>query len=339
MRRKLRPILLVTLVSFLLGLWLSLRNAEHDLLQRLREAPVLTILTDQPDWWQSVARRAEYLGIAKLELVHPARRSWGEILNPTNSKCDLLTVKSYFLRHFSNKKWLESVRDNSPWWELLHPDFQDTPATLHPGQYLPLLWSVTTWQVSNPTTTDGRLELKTSLDDALLVAIDLHETTDDFNESQQIDNQETAEQLWNYVKENISMSFNQPETNIPLKPVKAVQTFVTEAQEKNSSDSKLSHNDLWTWGLGVCPGHRDNKALNDFIVWLLEPQNMALMAQDSRLGLTTMSGEHNPVSLLRPSNLRGFKLENLRRRELSWDLSSAWEDLLTQKSNTSPAKR
>ncbi|MGE0763844.1 MAG: hypothetical protein AB7N80_11250 [Bdellovibrionales bacterium] len=334
MRQKLRPILLITLVSFLLGLWLSLRHAEQDLLKRLREAPTLTILTDQPTWWRRIAELAEAQGVARLALLTPPRREWQETLNKTKASCDLVTTKSYFLRHFHNHKWLDPLPKGVAWSELLHPDFRDSTPGLDTPTYLPLLWSVTAWQTISNANEDGRLELKTSLDDALLIAIDLNESRDDFNEEEPLDNHETAEQLWNQTKENISLALNQPDTHIPLKPIKATQRFVTEArEEKNPTplNDRLSHNDLWTWGLGVCRGHAQSAALQDFVSWLLENDNVSLMAADSLMALTVMSGEHARENLWHPSNLRGFNLERLRRRELSWDLAAAWEELFSQK--------
>ncbi len=329
MRSRLRPLILVTLVSFLLGLWLSLRNAEKDLLDSLRAPPELVLLTDQPQWWTSVTQKARKESIVNLQILSQPRRLWSGTLNRAKAGCHLVTTKSFFLRHFLTHKWLESVDKADTWRELLHPDFREINEGIQSRQFLPLLWSVTTWQPASTPPTEKRVRLKTSLDDALLVAIDLRENRDDgFTDT--TDNLETVEQIWNDTKDRLSLAITHPETHVPVEPVKAVQKFITESRDENQiPEPPFNFDDLWTWGVGFCPGHSNSPEAVEFINWLLEPQNISLLGHESGLGLTLMSGDHENDSKRRPSNLRGFSLERLRRRELSWDLAAAWEDLFT----------
>lgn len=329
MSRLLRPLIFVSIVSFLLGLWLSLRKAETNLLDQMQELPQITLLTDTPDWWTSVARKARQERVAQLQIVSPSRTQWGEWLAPDRAKCDLVATHSYFLTHFLENKWLAPKTATSERWaDQIHPDFRDLPGSSL-GEFLPLLWSVTLWEPGDDKNPGGRLVVNTSVDDALFLALDLHPESSEPSEQDAEDLNARSKKIWGSSESEIMLNLAPTEFAVPTAPVKAQLLYAHKMKDPKiqtlESLPANSQGSLWYYGVGRCRNSPPNVATENFMAWLLKTENLKELANESDMALTAAAADNEAIpSNQRPSFLRQLPLGGLKRRELPWDLAAAW---------------
>lgn len=331
MARLLRPLIFVGVISFMLGLWLSLRRAESNLFAHLREPRTITILTDEPEWWHPLVRKARQDGVAEVQLLTPSRRRWGDLLSSKTPKCHLVTTSSFFVSQFASHHWLDAqstALDKAR--DQIHPDFRDLGGSGKP-EFLPLLWSVTLWSEEKSPDPSARLAIHTSLDEALLVALDLHPGEMDMVDPDTTDPIELVRQLWAKVEDEVTLSLKQSEYAVPLSSVKARQLYASQVSSPVITPTENLPNNgqanLWYYGAGVCPGQLQSSEIQEFVQWLLRPENMALLANESGMSVTVSAAENERLPAnQRPSFLRQLPLGMVKGRELPWDLAAAWMD-------------
>lgn len=343
MHRWVRPFLLVTIVSFLLGLWLSLRRAEHSLLAELKALPEVVLLTDQPSWWKGLSDMARRENIAELRVVQLPRKRWSEVAtaqNP-NDSCDLVAFPSFYAHHFIAQKWIKTLAPRKDsLWDQVHPDFRDIPSGVGRGRFLPLIWSLSFWLAQADK--DGRLEVRTSIDEALLLALDLHPAEIEIEEQDAADSSDFAQALWTKTQGQITLNLNAKNDSEPPSKIKASQVYATRiATEFTPLDNipKADKATLSSYGISLCASAKDQDGALAFLDWLIKPENVTLLSYSAGMASTFSSSDAGNIpATLRPSYLRKFSLALIRQRELNWDLASAWHDLLLN-TEAAPASR
>lgn len=333
MHRWLRPLLLTCLVSFFLGIWFSLQKAETKIFSRLKTLPHFKLLTDQPEWWQPIAEAARQEGVVELELLSPKRHEWEGLMRSDHGGCHLVALKSYFERYFvGNEVILPFPSALESHWDQIHPDFRSGNRPYHS---LPLLWSVAGWQPNSETMGggDSRLRIRTSPDEALLLAYDLSliANPESMDEGEDLDWPTVAKEAWNQLKNQVVFEFSRLETAIPLFPVKGTQIYASEDKDTAGIQTlpNSKENVLWTYGLSLCRTPVATEHLDRFFQWLLQAETLRQLVQQSELGGTASALDHVDLPpAQQPSGLRRFSLARLRHRELTWPMAAAWYDLL-----------
>lgn len=352
MRRVLRPLFVAGLVSFLLGVWFSLNRVEKGLLQKIQNSKSITLLTDDPELWEPLAELSDLDGPVSLRITSAARTDWEDILKSKSGPkvCDFVAIKSFYLSDLIQEQMVAPYSQEDLWWRSeLHPDFQSPAFDPQKSHFLPLLWSVTQWRPSDLTQkSDWRWLVRTSSDEALLLAYDLKLTEAIEGDSEGLEWSVVAFRLWQSLKNQVLLAFGTSDTFVPIAPVKATQVSSPEFFDAAGSGTRVDRNalptdkmDLWLLGLGICPGQdsRDS-ARRDFLKWLLRPEVQIQLAERTQMGSTLMSMAHfSGEKSASPMGLREFSLNRLRQRNLPWRLGAVWADVLTGKISSTDIER
>lgn len=335
MRKWLRPVILTVLVSFLLGIWFSLRKAENHILSRLKTLPKVVLLTDHPEWWRALADKARTQAILDLELITPPRAEWEAVIKDSAHGCHLVAIKSLFQKDLAVNQIISPFPDElATHWDQVHPDFRPKDSR-EKHFYLPVAWSVTRWRQSEDTpSANGRLQIKTSPDEALLAAYDLNLVgpAESDGGDEELDWSAIAKAAWNRLTATAFFDFTGVETTIPPFPVKGLQEFAKEdLQVPPPKDFPAAAElNLWTYGLSLCQSPVPPTVLARFFQWFLDPEQLALFLKSSQLNGAMASLEHGGIpEIQRPSGLRRFSLAKLRQRDLSWSIATAWHEIFS----------
>ncbi len=333
MRRWLRPVLLTGLVSFLLGMWFSLQKAENHILGHLKTLPKIKLLTDQPNWWRDVAARAARSGIVELEIISPPRHQWESVIRATEHGCHAVALRSFFENFFVNNDILAPFPGElKTHLDQVHADFR-AKESQDEIYFLPLAWSVSRWRAEpGQTNKDARFCIKTSPDEALMIAYDMNLVGGpESSEELDFDWTAIAEAAWTKFSAKAFFDLTGAETSVPRFPVKGSQEYV-ESEELGSLPLDFpagSASNLWTYGLSLCRTPTKTQALSRFFTWLMAPEQMALLLRASALKGALQSLEQPGIPVeQRPSALRKFSLSKMRQPELEWPMAAAWYELI-----------
>jgi len=350
MKRLVRPLFILTVVSFMLGLWFSLSRFERSLVKQISEPPIINLLTYSTAPWQHLHMTSPVLlrvnAIQNTDLFEQALRS-------ESPGCDVVAIDSltarFFIENHLLKPWRPEKLKNS---HLIGADFRSLAADPAGTFLFPLFWTMAEWRktsdwketetlseaLSQPSW-KKRINLQTPVEDQLAIALDLGLATSEVGIEEDGEILPDINEPARILSDQFLIKTTPSEAE--AKKVQAIRRLVTTPPDPHLSSTypliNSSQLDFWVLGLGLCAHSKNVDSAHVFLDALLEDPSYFKVLKKLPYATTLTTGEHQDIpDYQKPSLLRAMELARIQQRELSWALMRPWLKKLAPEASLMP---